>query len=79
MTKLILFGTAACHLCESAEALLVHVLANYPDIELELIDITEQTQWQEQYAIKIPVLFSPSTQQELDWPFDKAAVIQFLA
>lgn len=76
--KLILFGTAACHLCETADELLIPLLKDYPKIQLELIDIAEQTQWQEKYAIRIPVLFHPPSQQELGWPFDQAAVVKFL-
>lgn len=76
--ELILFGTSACHLCEMADELLTSTLQNYPHIQLELIDIAEQTQWQEKYAIRIPVLFYPQSQQELGWPFDQAAVVKFI-
>lgn len=76
--KLILFGTSACHLCEMAHELLIPLLKNYPSCLLEPVDIAEQTQWQEQYAIRIPVLFHPQSQQELGWPFDQAAVIKFI-
>lgn len=77
--KLILLGTSACHLCEMAEALLSPIVTNYPHLQLDLIDIAEQTQWQEKYAIRIPVLLHPQTQQELGWPFDRAAVIKFIS
>ena len=76
--KLILFGTAACHLCEMADELLIPLLKAYPQIQLEMIDIAEQSQWQEQYAIRIPVLLHPQSQQELGWPFDQAAVVKFI-
>ena len=76
--KLILFGTSACHLCEMAHALLIPILQNNSSIALELIDIAEQTQWQERYAIRIPVLYHPKTQKELGWFFDEAAVIHFI-
>jgi hypothetical protein len=76
--KLILLGTAACHLCETADELLIPVLKNHPDWQLQHIDIAEQTQWQEHYAIRIPVLLHPQTQQELGWPFDAAAVLKFI-
>lgn len=76
--KLILFGTSACHLCEMAQELLIPLLKNYPSCQLELVDIAEQTQWQEKYAIRIPVLLHPESQQELGWPFDQVAVIKFI-
>ena len=64
MSKLILLHTSACHLCEQAEALLLQL-----DITYQKIDIAEQEQWQERYAIKIPVLLNTGSQQELCWPF----------
>lgn len=76
--KLILFGTSACHLCETAYALLMPILKNYPTCQLEMIDIAQQTQWQEKYAIRIPVLFAPQTQHEIGWPFDQAAIVKFI-
>jgi hypothetical protein len=78
MLKLILFGTSACHLCEMSQEIIAEVLQHDLQIQLELIDIAEQVQWQPQYAIRIPVLFHPQSQQELGWPFDKAAVVQFI-
>ena len=64
MIKPILLGTSACHLCEQAEELLQQL-----DIAYEKIDIAEQEQWQERYAIKIPVLLISEEQRELCWPF----------
>ena len=64
MNKLTLLGTSACHLCEQAEGLL-----NDINIAYEKIDIAEQEQWQERYAIKIPVLLNTSDTRELCWPF----------
>ena len=64
MTKLILLGTSACHLCEQAEDLLQQLNVVY-----QKIDIAEHEQWQARYAIKIPVLIKSECQQELCWPF----------
>ena len=66
MIKLMLLGTAGCHLCEEAEL----ILADCKNAEIELIDIAEQEQWQEKYAIRIPVLYHAETGEELGWPFD---------
>lgn len=74
MIKLIFFGTSGCHLCEEAEL----ILTGFNQIELELIDIAEQPQWQEKYAIRIPVLFHDKTERELGWPFNSASVEQFI-
>ena len=69
-----LFGTSGCHLCEQAEVI---VNACLPD-GVDYVDIAEQEQWQEQYAIRIPVLYDPVTGQELGWPFDRAEVEVFI-
>ena len=66
MVKLILLGTSACHLCEEAES----IMATCKNVEIEMIDIAEQEQWQEKYAIRIPVLYHAETGKELGWPFD---------
>ncbi|MGZ5585466.1 MAG: glutaredoxin family protein [Methylobacter sp.] len=72
--RLMLFGTSGCHLCEQAEVI---VNARVPD-GVEYVDIAEQEQWQEQYAIRIPVLYDSETKQELGWPFDQADVDGFI-
>jgi len=71
--KLLLLGTSACHLCEQAEEL----LADYREA-VAWIDIAEQSQWQDRYATRIPVLLHLESQQELAWPFDRAAVNIFM-
>ena len=75
MTHYILFGTSGCHLCEQAEALI-----NACDLDrVDFVDIAEQDQWQELYAIRIPVLFHPETLKELGWPFEQADVEVFIS
>jgi len=76
--KLILFGTSACHLCEQAEGILSVILNNFPQIELEHIDIAEHDAWQEKYAIRIPVLYHEKSQKELGWLFDEHDVKTFI-
>jgi hypothetical protein len=71
---LMLFGTSGCHLCEQAESI---IDACVPD-SVETVDIAEQEQWQEQYAVRIPVLYHPETKQELGWPFDQVKVEDFI-
>ncbi len=74
MIDLILFGTSGCHLCEQAEL----ILAGCERINIENIDIAEQEQWQEKYAIRIPVLYHPETKKELGWPFSQEQVQVFI-
>jgi hypothetical protein len=73
-----LFGTSGCHLCEQAESIINECVQDGLDLTIENIDIAGQEQWQGQYAIRIPVLFHPETRQELGWPFDQAAVKEFV-
>jgi hypothetical protein len=72
--RLMLFGTSGCHLCEQAEIIIKECV---PD-SVETVDIAEQEQWQEQYAVRIPVLYHPETEQELGWPFDQVEVEDFM-
>ena len=76
--KLILFGTSACHLCQQAEEILAALKAQHPKFNLEHIDIAENPQWQDAYAIRIPVLYHANTQSELSWPFNEHNVITFI-
>jgi allophanate hydrolase subunit 1 len=71
----VLFGTSGCHLCEEAEKM---IAASFYKIRLETIDIAEQEQWQEQYAIKIPVLYHSESGKELFWPFSEIDVDEFI-
>ena len=78
MMRLLLLGTAGCHLCEQAEQIITNCLPNYNELTIESIDIAEQEQWQADYAIRIPVLFHPETQKDLGWPFDSAQLNAFI-
>lgn len=79
MIKLILFGTGGCHLCEQAEELIGSYQLNEPDLWVEKIDIAEQDQWQEKYAVRIPVLFDQQTSKELGWPFNQTDLDNFVS
>lgn len=78
MTRLLLFGTSGCHLCEQAEQIINEYLLNNPELTIEIIDIAEQEQWQEQYAIRIPVLYHPETKKDLGWPFNQTHIKEFI-
>ncbi|CAA9892550.1 Glutaredoxin [Candidatus Methylobacter favarea] len=78
MMRLVLFGTSGCHLCEQAEQLIHNYLRADFELMIETIDIAEFEQWQEKYAIRIPVLYHPETQNELAWPFDQRNVEEFI-
>ncbi len=70
---LLLLGTQGCHLCEQAQTLLTQLT-----IPVQHIDIANQTQWQTEFAVLIPVLYHSSTQRYLNWPFDSDTVLSFI-
>ena len=78
MIRLLLLGTSSCHLCEQAELIIKSCLANNKELTIETIDIAVQEQWQEQYALRIPVLYHPETKKDLGWPFNQAQVKEFI-
>lgn len=77
MAEFQLFSTLGCHLCEDAKAildpLLADVGANYVEEE-----ISENDQWMEAYAIRIPVVRSTRTGEELGWPFDTDVCLNWI-
>ena len=68
-----LYGTAFCHLCEQAEAVLREI-----GIEADYVDIADDDVLLEKYGIRIPVLKRADTGAELGWPFDAVAASRFL-
>ncbi len=77
--KYLLLGTAGCHLCELAEGLIAECQTDKSNNSVELIDIAEQTQWQEDFAINIPVLLHPESGQFIHWPFSKEDILTFIS
>jgi hypothetical protein len=77
--RLLLFGTSGCHLCEQAVSIINECMADDFDLMLEGIDIAEFDHWQTQFALRIPVLYHPETQQDLGWPFDHKQVRKFIS
>jgi hypothetical protein len=78
--RLLLLGTAGCHLCEQAEEMIDACLADgFQGVSVESIDIAEQQHWQGHYAIRIPVLYHPESTRELAWPFNEITVNKFVS
>ena len=78
VAQLILYGTSACHLCDTAEQLLRSQLAAAVSCTYVKRDISDCDVLFERYGIRIPVLRHPDG-RELDWPFDAAQLAGFLA
>lgn len=73
MSDYLLYGTEGCHLCEDAEQLLVDA-----GLAFSKQDIIEDPQWLQNYGLLIPVLFHSASQQQLNWPFDRQALQDFI-
>lgn len=71
---LILYQRDDCRLCEQAVAVLA--AARSPDFESIWIDGDDALEGR--YGERVPVLRDADTDQELDWPFDVAALRAFL-
>lgn len=75
---LILYGTEGCHLCDQAEELLAEPLAA-GRISYAHADILDDPELEQRYALRIPVLQAAACLQELDWPFDRQQLEEFLS
>ncbi|MEP1213412.1 MAG: glutaredoxin family protein [Marinobacter sp.] len=75
--ELTFYTTSQCHLCELAEALLVNTPMPEP-IPVDAVDIAQSGQLVERYGTRIPVLRRNDTGEELDWPFTRDQVLNFL-
>lgn len=72
---LLLYTTGGCHLCERAEALLRDAV----DVPVGPVEVADDAELLERYGVRIPVLRRVDTGEELDWPFDAAAIRWLLA
>ena len=72
-----LFSTSHCHLCESAESILLTV-AEQTDIEYQVVEIAASDALLELYGVRIPVIKRLDTQAEIGWPFTAEDLAQFL-
>ena len=72
MLPLTLYTTSGCHLCEHAEAILVH-----GGHAFQAVDIADDKSLMKQYGVRIPVVRDASG-RELAWPFDRTQLKTFL-
>jgi hypothetical protein len=79
LPQLILYGTAACHLCDLAEAIVIPI-AHQHRLQLSMVDIAEQSSLNA-YETRIPVLRLELKEGllELDWPFDAVTITKFVS
>lgn len=69
-----LYGTAGCHLCDDAKSLLSGM-----GRDVFYIDIADDEEAFERYALRIPLLRRRDNGAELGWPFDAVAVARFIS
>lgn len=73
MTRLLLYTTNGCHLCDEALKLLEQ-LADRREFTLESVDIANHPALVERYGIRIPVVKNQKSNKEIGWPFDIEAL-----
>lgn len=89
MTELLLYGSSGCHLCEQAEGVLQPVLAHINEqlvhagmgesvVTLQVVEITDDPELMQRYALRIPVIRFAESEVELSWPFDELQAWEFL-
>ena len=74
---LILYSTPACHLCETALAL-VSPITQAQAVTIEEVDISESDELVDRYGIRIPVFRFRDGEEELGWPFSEQQFRDFL-
>lgn len=78
MSKLTLYTTDGCHLCEHAETIIEQALAREPDLTWQKVDIADQDALMERYGIRIPVIQLEAADYDLGWPFSVDDVVHYL-
>jgi len=76
MSRLLLYYTEHCHLCDEAEALLQ--AAGLGDGYTK-VEIADDPGLLALYEILIPVLKRTDNEEELKWPFGQGELARFLA
>jgi hypothetical protein len=74
MSHLVLYQRDYCHLCDLALAVMAEARA--PDFDTAWVD--DSAELERLYGTRLPVLRDMRDGRELDWPFDAAAVREFL-
>jgi len=73
MTKIILYTTAGCHLCELAESLLLEAKQQCP-LTISSTEIGDEDALVARYGTSIPVIeFEDGSQ--LNWPFELDSIL----
>lgn len=74
--KLVLYTGPDCHLCELAKQELA--LVDAPELELQVLNIRDDSKVYHLYAMRIPVLKRQDNEGELGWPFSHLDIARFI-
>lgn len=77
LKTLYLYTTLGCHLCEDAKRLAWPVLEHY-GWRLEDIEIADSDDLMARYSLRIPVVKRDDCGEDLGWPFEQAALAEYL-
>jgi hypothetical protein len=77
MTRVRLYTTAGCHLCEQAASLLAAMVAE-GGIEVTVQEIAASATLLARYGDRIPAVSLDGSGAELGWPFDGESLRRFL-
>ena len=77
MNQFTLYGTSACHLCETAAEMMESQREGGLVFTFDHVDISESEGLFERYGVLIPVLQHPDG-RELNWPFSPDQLRMFL-
>jgi Glutaredoxin-like domain (DUF836). len=77
MTKLTLYSTLGCHLCELAEQVLARALKPN-SYQIHTCDIADSDYLMALYGVRIPVVICEGIDNDLGWPFAEEDVRQWL-
>jgi hypothetical protein len=78
LPELTFYTTEGCHLCEEAEQLMNSLRDSGIALSWHVVDIASDDTLFERYGWSIPVLRLGGG-RELKWPFDAAALAEFIA
>lgn len=77
MPEFYLLTRHPCPLCQQA-LVMIHQCELEEPVSLHMVDIDEQPDLQTEYGWLIPVLIRQRDDAELKWPFNQAALMEFL-
>ena len=76
-SELILYTTLGCSLCEKAKVEIWPQLSHF-DLRLREVDIADDPQLLERFAVRIPLVGLGNPDDVCGWPFDSSQLAEWL-